>query len=47
LISQGGFNGPDYKVFATKVPEPMSLLGLGAVGLMAAGLRRRKLAAAK
>jgi PEP-CTERM motif len=42
LTSMIGFNGPDFKVVASKVPEPASLLGLGLVGGMAALTRRRR-----
>jgi hypothetical protein len=42
LTSQIGFNGPDFKVVATQVPEPTTMLGLGAVSGAAFLLRRRK-----
>jgi hypothetical protein len=41
-MSQIGFNGPDFKVVATRVPEPATMLGLGAVSGTAVLLRRRK-----
>jgi hypothetical protein len=42
LISKLGFNGPDFKLVATKVPEPTTMLGLGVVSGAAVLLRRRK-----
>jgi hypothetical protein len=42
IMSQIGFNGPDFKVVATRVPEPATMLGLGAVSGTAVLLRRRK-----
>jgi hypothetical protein len=42
LTSLIGFNGPDFKVVASKVPEPASWLGLGVVSGMAALMRRRR-----
>ncbi len=42
LSSRMGFNGPDFKVVATQVPEPASMLGLGIVSSAAVLLRRRK-----
>jgi hypothetical protein len=42
IMSQIGFNGPDFKVVATRVPEPTTMLGLGAVSGAAVLLRRRK-----
>ncbi len=41
----GSFNGPDYKVVATKVPEPASLAALGlSAGALLLSKRRRQLA---
>jgi hypothetical protein len=42
LTSRVGFNGPDFKVVGAHVPEPMTVLGLAAVGGLAVVSRRRK-----
>jgi hypothetical protein len=45
VSSQSGYNGPDFKVMGSvaDVPEPSSLLGLGAVAVGALATRRRVL----
>jgi hypothetical protein len=47
LSSDAMSNGPDYKVFAAKVPEPATLAALGMVAGAAVVARRRKQAAAQ
>lgn len=42
LISEKGFNGPDFKVVGTSVPEPTTVVGLGLVGAALAFSRRKK-----
>jgi PEP-CTERM motif len=43
LISKTGFNGPDFKLAATKVPEPATVASLGLVaGAMALSRRARR-----
>jgi hypothetical protein len=47
LSSDIGFNGPDYKVVAAKVPEPATIAGLGMVAGTALLARRKKNQAAQ
>ena len=42
IFSQGGFNGPDFKVAGASVPEPAAVLGLTAVAGALVASRRRK-----
>ncbi|CAD5921275.1 hypothetical protein PCC9214_00674 [Planktothrix tepida] len=42
LTSLASYNGPDFKVVATAVPEPTTVLGLGVVGAALAMSRRKK-----
>lgn len=42
VFSEGGFNGPDFKVFGASVPEPATVLGLIAAGGAVVATRRRK-----
>jgi hypothetical protein len=47
LSSDIGFNGPDYKVVAARVPEPATIAGLGMVAGTALLARRKKNQAAQ
>ncbi len=42
LVSKSSFNGPDFKVAATKVPEPATVASLGLVAGVAALSRRKR-----
>jgi len=42
LVSQSGFNGPDFKVVGTSVPEPATVVGLGLVAAALAFSGRKK-----
>ena len=42
IFSQGGFNGPDFKVAGASVPEPAAVLGLTAVAGALVASRRRQ-----
>ena len=42
LVSKSSFNGPDFKVAATRVPEPATVASLGLVAGMAAWSRRKR-----